>query len=182
MSSMKKYLLAMALPLAVLLIIPLRPALVFLLGVEVRLATEPVDPREIFRGDHVNLSFSIERLSPLLLSSDEAPEESLESLGVDGTWYVLLSKNAQGIDEPTGLSRTRPESGVYIRGRRMYGTPSQVALDYGPNLKRFYVRENTGPELERAARAGALLATVKLWRGIPVLVSLDMAGKGRILP
>ena len=46
-----------------------------------------------------------------------------------------------------------------------------VHLDLGPSLKRFYVREGTGLELERADR---LVVTVRIWRGEAVIQSLMM--------
>ena len=167
---------AMLLPLGVLLFMPIRPLLVLNLGQEVRLATEPVDPREIFRGDHVNLKFSIETLPVSLLGPDFPPASADLSLlyeHVGAPCYVTLRRNADGIDEPAKLSFSPPEEGVYIRGTLLYNRSGQMFLDYGPNLKRFYLEENTGLELERAARSGSLIATVKLWRGVPVLVSLE---------
>ena len=44
-------------------------------------------------------------------------------------------------------------------------------------LECFYLRENTGRALEDAARKGRIEAIVKVWRGMPVIVSLDVKPK-----
>ena len=41
--------------------------------------------------------------------------------------------------------------------------------------ERFYLRENTGRALEDAARKGRIEAIVRVWRGMPVIVSLDVS-------
>ena len=53
MRGLRRYLTAAILPLCVLLAAPVRPALILTFGEEVRLATVPFDPRDLFRGDYV---------------------------------------------------------------------------------------------------------------------------------
>jgi len=170
-----KYLLVMLLPLTVLLVRPLTPAAVLLFGQEIRLSTEPVDPRDIFRGDYVTLRFSIERIDESLLServrdtlsaelSHDAPSEYL---------YVTLRPDEDKIWQPVATSLIPPKVGIYLRARAFESRNSSINLDYGNFLKRYYVKENTGLELEDAARHGELTAVVKVWRGRAVLTSLE---------
>jgi uncharacterized membrane-anchored protein len=175
-----KYLLVMILPLCVLLVRPLTPAAVLMYGEEIRLSTEPVDPRDLFRGDYVALRFSIEELPASLLS--EADLEKLaagygaeeEFSGESSFVYILLAPDEDGVCRGVGIVFAPPAEGLYLRGRIMsiHHFGDTIQLDYGSGLKRFYVPENTGLELEQAAQKGQIIATVKVWKGRPVLRSL----------
>ena len=168
-----RYLLIMLLPLGVLLVRPLTPAAVLTFGREVRLTTEPFDPRDLFRGDYVELRFAVESVSKDLLSPEL--RKKLEENGSDAYLYVALSPDEKGIYIPVSVTETPPSEGVYLRARQLeyWGASDTVHLDYGANLSRFYVRENTGLELERAARAGKVTAVAKTWKGRIVLESLE---------
>jgi len=185
MKRFSKYFIVMLLPLAVLLARPLTPATVLLLGQEVRLSTIPVDPRDLFRGDYVTLRFSIEQFDESLLSDEDylglsslsgrlAHEEN--ALDESPVYvYVTLKPDEDGIWRPARMSLTPPDSGVYLRARASRARFNDaVTLDYGNYLRRYYVRENTGLELEDAARRGSLVGVVKVWRGRPVLTSLEI--------
>jgi len=182
MKRFSKYLLTMLLPLAVLLTRPLTPAAVLLFGQEIRLSTEPVDPRDIFRGDYVTLRFSIEEVGVSLLS--ERDKETLFSKLDERTYgaspvflYVTLEPDGEKIWQASKMTLTPPESGIYLRAqtftKRNYDW--DIELDFGDYLRRYYVRENTGVELEDAARRGELTALVKVWRGRAVLTSLEIS-------
>ena len=78
-----KYALAALLPLLILLALPLKPFLISFLGQEVTLAVRPVDPRDLFRGDYVALSFEIETVPVNLFEHDEGSthEQRIRSAG-----------------------------------------------------------------------------------------------------
>ena len=181
MKRFSKYLLAMLLPLTVLLVRPLTPAAVLAFGQEIRLSTEPVDPRDIFRGDYVTLRFSIEEPDESLLSErdKETISERLHYSNNDFDapsifLYVSLAPDGEGIWQPAGIFLTPPEAGVYLQAQAYREYHSEdIELDYGNYLKRYYVRENTGRELEDAARRGELVGLVKVWRGRAVLTSVE---------
>jgi len=137
-------------------------------GQEIRLSTRPVDPRDIFRGDYVTLSFSIEQVDASLLREQDR-DKPFTYL------YVRLRPDEKGIWQPDRVSLAPPVTGIYIRALAEGGIDSStINLDYGDFLKRYYVKENTGLELERAARRGELTAVVKVWRGRVVITSLEM--------
>ena len=172
------YLLIMILPLTVLLVRPMTPALVVLMGEEIRLSTAPVDPRDIFRGDYVALRFDIE-LVPASLAT-RALKEQLSKGSAPNKVYLSLEKDSSGIFQPSALGTDIPD-GPYLtvaisKPRRFANvsdwTKEKIILLLGNNLTRYYVKENTGRELERLARQGILIATVKLWRGRAVIESL----------
>ena len=164
MKRVAKYLLAALLPLAVLLIRPLTPLAVLAFGQEIRLSTKPVDPRDLFRGDYVTLSFSIE-------TPDEADWNDFIIHASDSFGpfvYVTLAPDTQGIWQAVKISAAPPEEDLYLRAR-----VTGLSLDYGDYLKRYYVQENTGRALEAAARRGEITAVAKAWMGRVVLTSLE---------
>lgn len=187
MKGLRRYLVAALLPLCVLLAAPVKPALILTLGEEVRLATLPVDPRDPFRGDYVTLRFAVENVP---LASFDLPSGDRSLAGTGGKpstdweravavedWYVPLSRDESGVFQPVGARTVPPDEGPYLRGtwRSPYGGASSWGLlDFGPGLERFYLRENTGRRLEDAARSGRIEALVRVWRGMPVIVSLDI--------
>lgn len=210
MKGLRRYLLVALLPVCVLLAAPVRPALILAFGESVRLATLPVDPRDLFRGDFVTLRFAVEAVP--LASFDLPPEEDdrvlettdstlsnphasgglepldytvaqakreneerfrkLNRVAAVRDWYLPLERDEQGLFRAVG-ARVSPPEGVYLKGTVRY-TYDTVVLDLGPGLERFYLRENTGRLLEDAARQGRIEAIVKVWRGMPVIVSLDL--------
>ena len=173
-----RYILAAIVPLCVLLWMPARPALILALGDEARLAARPVDPRDLFRGDYVALSFEAENmplsafsLLPFISLNPIHPHEG-------DVFYISLKKDdgkdGSGLHVPTMVTSAPPPNGLYLRAR--VGSHSyrgdSVPMDLGPSLKRFYVPEGTGLRLERAGR---LAVTVRVWRGEAVIVSADAA-------
>ena len=174
-----KYILAALLPIGILLSKPVVPLLITLFGEDARLSVEALDPREVFRGDYVELSFGeLEELSTYEqskgLSCDRWPEPDRD-FGKE--FYVTLARDSAGIDRPSGIFASPPAEGLYIRGSIRHSPLTGIRLDFGPGLKRFYVKENTGRAVEDAMREGRAAAVVKIWRGMPLLVSLDIKPK-----
>lgn len=162
-----KYLAIMLLPLCVLLSHVAIPFVVVNFGQEIKLATVPVDPREIFRGDYVNLSFEIDNVSSSLL-----PEELTGFTGQEMNLYLVLSEDKDGISRPFKISVERPEEGAYVFVPKALAYSGEVYLDHGGYLTRYYVRENTGRELEEAAQNGEITAIAKVLYGYIVLTGL----------
>jgi len=132
-------------------------------GREVRLATAPVDPRDLFRGDYVVLSYDISLLSPGKLGI-EGPMTRGERV------HVTLRPGADGKAVAVAMSRTRPSAvaatDVVIEGRLTQSracrlraqsqtvcenTNDTVRLTYG--LESFFVPQGEGLEIERTERA-----------------------------
>ncbi len=83
-------------------------------GTEVRLATAPVDPRDIFRGDYVILTYEITRLPLDRLS------ENRDAFEAGSVVYVTVEEAASGLWEATAIDLDRPEASagkVFIKGR-----------------------------------------------------------------
>lgn len=122
-------------------------------GQEVTLSVEPIDPRDLLRGDYVILSYNISRLPlSLFVSPQQEPRG-------DATVFVRLKADEDGIFEPIaarfneGLETSPSEGEVDIRGvtrARPHVGLESVFVRYG--IERFYVPEGEGREIESNLR------------------------------
>lgn len=140
-------------------------------GTEVTLAIVPVDPRDLFRGDYVVLSYEISRLD------EQAMEGGSGFQGGDPVFLRLEERG--GTWQPVSLHRARPDDGgIYIAGRVDYttATPDRMeegqarceecrtlVLSYG--IETYFIPEGTGRELEDSRNAGRLSARIALGKG-----------------
>jgi uncharacterized membrane-anchored protein len=118
----------------------------------VLLQVQPVDPRDLFRGDYVTLGYDISRIP----SGKYQPGQPV---------YVSLVPDPDGRHYHAGEFSVGPfTSGVFIRGTaQSYGRAT-----YG--IESYYVQEGTGRDYEDAVRNRRLWAEVALDRnGNPVL-------------
>jgi len=79
-------------------------------GDKVVLKTMPVDPRDIFRGDYVNLTYEI---TNLLLDSQSQKPDFLPGQSI----YVNFDTAADGTSFAASVSKEQPASGRFIQGR-----------------------------------------------------------------
>ena len=129
-------------------------ALILQSGREVRLTAQPVDPRDIFRGDYVALTYNLSHLSSLDLNGPGDFE-------MDEPIYVRLTEGVDGWS-PAGFSHTPPPDGVFVRGivqlvnrgGACKGRPGCAIYDVDYNIEKFFVPEGTG----RALRSDQKLA------------------------
>ncbi|CUU14568.1 putative membrane-anchored protein [Bradyrhizobium sp. JR7.2] len=123
-------------------------------GREVTLQTQPVDPRDLLRGDYVVLRYDISQLPAGTLAGQPAAERK-------PVVFVKLAPNANGLYEAVSVHAepvtvTAPE--VLIRGRvSSYGGTcgsgsrvfcEKLAIKYG--LESYFVPEGEGKKLEQA--------------------------------
>jgi len=120
-------------------------------GREVTLQTQPVDPRDLLRGDYVVLRYNISQLPSGVLAGKTAETRN-------PVVFVKLAPNANGLYEAVSVSAepvtvTAPE--VLIRGRVSYSCGSSVrtfcdklTIKYG--LESYFVPEGEGKKLEQA--------------------------------
>jgi uncharacterized membrane-anchored protein len=120
-------------------------------GREIRLAVVPIDPRDLFRGDYVTLSYAISRIHAADVAGDEAFDWG-------DTMYVTIEE--EGVDSwrATAIAKEKPAAGMFLRGT--VTNVSDVSGDQCPpilgckdyfvdyNLEQFFVPEGTGRELE----------------------------------
>lgn len=145
-----------------------------LYGREVVLATDPVDPRSLLRGDYVILTYRVSQLSSATLP--------LPAVADGDTVYVeLRGPDHRGMWRAEAVTAERPEgSAPFLRGRV---TGSWVdfdagcgkagcrvlSVDYG--IESYFVPENSGRDLEDLVREGGRLA---------VAVAVDADGRAAI--
>jgi uncharacterized membrane-anchored protein len=110
----------------------------------VLLKVVPVDPRDMFRGDYVTLSYEISRTR----GANYQPGQSV---------YVTLVPEPVGRHYRAGqFSTAPPTSGVFIKG---------TAEGYGRaryGIESYYVQEGTGHDYENAVRSRRLWADVAI--------------------
>jgi uncharacterized membrane-anchored protein len=132
-------------------------------GVEVVLKTEPIDPRDLLRGDYVTLGYAISNFPATEIDGD-ANARIEESSPV----YVALKKGADGIWSKSRASTApftnlKPDE-VLIAGRALYGftpkTSDNIRIDYG--IERFYVPEGEGREIEAERNERRIEAVVMI--------------------
>jgi uncharacterized membrane-anchored protein len=115
-------------------------------GKTVLVRVQPVDPRDLFRGDYVILSYEFSRISPEgidgLLQGEHYPRK-LEGRTV----YVPLVPDPDGVHLRAGKATVmKPASGPFLRGQmQRYGS-----VQFG--IESYYVQERTGRRYEQAIR------------------------------
>lgn len=128
-------------------------------GREIVLEVVPVDPRSLFRGDYVILSYEI---------SNIALPDGLERVHRGEIVYVTLQKTDAGVWQVVKSSTARPSptgpDQVVLKGRVRYassparGTTGQARVRYG--IESYFVPEGKGRELETLVREKKLSALV----------------------
>ncbi|MRX73825.1 hypothetical protein GJU40_16910 [Bacillus lacus] len=169
------FLLSLFVPVVVLTSMLIKPVTTMVNGEEVTLATIPIDPRDIFYGDYVDLELEINELNASLLTEKLRKQLTNDSFHRDLTVYVSLSKDDNGIYKAVNISEEKP-SGSFVQGKMLpYFIDSSeneqsVRINYG--IDRFYVEEGTGLELEEQAREGQVVVTVRIHDGYGLVTSV----------
>jgi uncharacterized membrane-anchored protein len=124
-------------------------------GQEVLLKVEPVDPRDLLRGDYVRLGYDISRIPIAIIVDKPSETELLEGRtinvrlksGEDNYWHAISASFGP-------LPSPAAEGEVDIKGTvstRWFAEENATLLvDYG--IERFYLPEGEGKEIERDMR------------------------------
>lgn len=132
-------------------------------GREIVLPIVPIDPRSLFRGDYVRLSYDVTRVPGRLLAGDVKR----------GDWlYITLERQADATYAPVAVSRSHPgvagPDQIVLRGRVQNATRAGRAgtgdlfMAYG--IESYFVPEGKGLELEELARDRKLAAIIAVDR------------------
>jgi uncharacterized membrane-anchored protein len=122
-------------------------------GQTVLVRVEPVDPRDLFRGDYVILSYDFSR----------APREGIEGLSESerGSWkklegrpvYVTLVPDSNGVHHRAEkVTLVKPKTGLFIKGQM----ERHGSVKYG--IESYFVEERTGLVYEQAMQSRKLTA------------------------
>ena len=130
-----------------------------LTGDIVLLRVVPLDPRDIFRGDYVVLSYECS-LIPAQGIAGLRGYQNYDFSEVQGqTVYVTLAPESDGKHwRPEKYSTERPKQGIYLRGQ-IQGRQIQ----YG--IESFFVQEGKGCDYENAVRNRKLWAEISVTAG-----------------
>jgi uncharacterized membrane-anchored protein len=148
-------------------------------GTEVVLKTEPVDPRDLFRGDYVTLNYEISTLD-----LEEIQAEDLYFDYNDRIYLALALENGYGV--PKKIYRNPPDDELYIKGTvkeviydwEAYEDSSiteepylkELRVEYG--IESYFVPEGRGIEIESQQWTGR--------EGVDVKVVVDRSGNAVI--
>jgi len=132
-------------------------------GREIVLPIVPVDPRSLFRGDYVRLSYEVSRVPGRLLDGSVTSGQSL---------YVTIERKPDGSFTPVAVGRSHPgvagPDQVVLQGRLAGGrwdgrsSARDLSLSYG--IESYFVPEGKGLELEAMAREKKLAAVIAVDR------------------
>lgn len=124
-------------------------------GTVVFLRTAPVDPRDVFRGDYVQLTYDINRIPLTLADATLAEQKDREAIRV----YASLSVDARGIAAVSALHAQPPAEGLYLRGYtsrdwQLQGNNQEVTVKFG--IEKLFVEQGAGLAMEerRGTRDG----------------------------
>lgn len=119
------------------------------------LRTAPVDPRDIFRGDFVTLSYEIAQLPDTLWKefATENPKvaKQIELHESQHVVYLGITDGAGHIARRASLSLQKPDSGVFVKGRMGRGVYSRWWFNRPLKLgiEKYFVQQGAGIEIEK---------------------------------
>jgi len=125
-------------------------------GQTVLVRVEPVDPRDLFRGDYVILSYPFSRMPEGRLEGMTEAEQSRGTYNkkLQGrTIYLTLVPDSNGVHHRAEkFTLVKPEDGLFLKGQmERYGR-----VKFG--IESYYVQEGTGLKYEQAIRSRNLTA------------------------
>lgn len=128
-----------------------KAALPMYTGIEIKVATLPVDPRSMFRGNYALLNYDFSRIEiDQLLASEE--------LRNDEKIYVTLKIGRNSIYEYERITLQKPKAGMFIQGRiknQSYsGGVHSLRLEYG--IEAYFAPKDKALAIERTLGAGAV--------------------------
>lgn len=145
----KQFLLLMLVPAVVILVFFGVKLFTASMGEEILLKTAPVDPRDLFRGDYVRLSYDISLIDLNNVSYDR-------DFSRGDTIYAALSKKEKfwTIDSVSHSRLRLAENQVCMRGSVTDSRQisNKVRVEWG--IESYFVPEGEGREIERERNAG----------------------------
>lgn len=116
------------------------------LGKEIVLDVDLYDPRDFLRGNYVKLSYEFSNFD----SNETHDYESKKEI------YALLKEDENGVYKFDHHSFDKPESGVFLRGRLLYG------YDANFGIEAFFLPVEKATAMEEQIRDNGALAVVSV--------------------
>lgn len=158
-----------------LLILAIKPALTLAFGEEVYLKTKVYDPRDIFRGDYIHLTYDISEININKLDKEiqQILEEDEYELSDEEIYVVLTLEDKY--HQVKSVTLTPPSNEIYLKGKwaylnKMRGPVVMVTYPWD----KFYVSENTGKALEEKIRQNESFARIKVLKGYGILMDVEV--------
>ena len=152
-------------------------------GAEVMLNVEPVDPRDLLRGDYVRLGYEISSIPRTLFDPPLADADAAKGTpvlvrlapGDDGLWHPVGARLPE-----TQATSAMPGGQVEIAGTidTAFAAIDQVRLSYG--IERFYLPEGEGREIERDMRERPFMILAAIGEGGTAQIKAFFDGKTRL--
>lgn len=167
MNKTRTFIIAVVIPLLILSGLTIKPAKTMLLGQEILLQTNAVDPTDLFRGDYIIVNPKIAEVSRSSFPS------TMEISGGKNIYVLLKPEGPYHVIDK--ISITVPQEGLYLKGMIPYYFPESdmVQIDY--SLDRYFIKQGSGKELEEASLQGKLIANVKILDGYGILTAVSVA-------
>lgn len=144
-------------------------------GKDIVLLTQPVDPRDLMRGDYVTLGYGISSIPRSEITGtpdgDHADIYVAVKPGADGNWQFSRASFQLIGDLAAGE--------VMMKGRTRYAVsqqPELVSVDYG--IERYYIPEGEGARIEDEQRQQNIQAVIAVSpAGVAQIKALNENGK-----
>lgn len=134
-------------------------------GHSVMLEVMPFDPRDLFRGDYVNLRYDINVADKDRKILDYRGGVSSYNITGGETVYVMLVKDGK-FYKGGDIRLKKPVKGLFIKGKAEtaphpeFDDGREFFISYG--IENYFVPEGRGAEIGRAAMNGKLSARIRL--------------------
>jgi uncharacterized membrane-anchored protein len=122
-------------------------------GQTVLVRVMPVDPRDLFRGDYVILSYEFSRISPERVEGLSVTERGKRSKWEGRTVYVPLVRDTNRVHwRAEKVTVVKPATGPFLKGHM----GSHGSVQFG--IEAYYLQEGTGRRYEQAIQDRQLSA------------------------
>ncbi|BCW88718.1 hypothetical protein sos41_18600 [Alphaproteobacteria bacterium SO-S41] len=120
-------------------------------GREIVVAAQPVDPRDLFRGDYVALNYDFTSVTSPGLAEDTAPTRDFNRYR-DRTVYVVLKPDGAHyvFDYASRVKPDVPADRVVLRGEATSSARTSATLRYG--IEQYFVPEGHARAIEENLR------------------------------
>lgn len=151
-------------------------------GKEIVLRVEPVDPRDLMRGDYVRLGYGVSSVGETLVVGDWPKEDTVSPV------WLVLAPDDDGIFTTRSVHFSQPsalgDGEVVLKSKpariwvaRPPDDLNEIArLSFG--IERYYVPEGEGLDIEKARNEGRTTVAVRVSdRGEPQIARLMIDGE-----
>jgi uncharacterized membrane-anchored protein len=119
-------------------------------GHDIWVKPQPVDPRDMFRGDYVIFTYDFSRFQKDYYTQGGYSEENTEL-------YAILSNQTGGYYQLERFSTQPPEdmNTIFLKGRAVDGLHEGAVITY--NIESYFVQEGEGKEYENLVGSDLLV-------------------------